>query len=71
MKTNLETPNATVKAPLAWVKWLLAAWVVGSLLFAHGCHGPNEDHELFTSFTSACGIAFTGRHASAKPQAAD
>jgi hypothetical protein len=28
------------------LKWALAAWVLASLLFAHGCHG-NEDHELF------------------------
>lgn len=28
-------------------KWLLAALALGSLLFAHGCHGDN-DHELFT-----------------------
>ena len=36
----------------AYLKWLLAAWVLGSLLFAHGCHGPDEDHELFTSFVA-------------------
>ncbi len=28
------------------LKWTLAAWVLASLLFAHGCHG-NEDHELW------------------------
>jgi hypothetical protein len=28
------------------LKLLLAAWLLASLLFAHGCHG-NEDHELF------------------------
>jgi len=28
------------------LKWALAAWVLASLLFAHGCHG-NQDHELF------------------------
>lgn len=27
-------------------KWLLAAWIVGTCLFAHGCHG-DEDDELF------------------------
>jgi hypothetical protein len=29
---------------------LRAAWlyalIVGMLIFAHGCHGPDEDHEL-------------------------
>jgi hypothetical protein len=29
-----------------FLKWMLAAGVLASLLFAHGCHG-NEDHELF------------------------
>ncbi len=29
-------------------KYLLAAWVLASMLFAHGCHG-NEDNELFTA----------------------
>jgi hypothetical protein len=28
------------------LKWVLAAAILASLLFAHGCHG-NEDHELF------------------------
>ena len=36
-------------------KYLLAAWLLGSLLFAHGCHG-NEDNELFT----AC-VAWIGK----------
>jgi len=31
-------------------KLVIAAFVLASLLFAHGCHG-NEDHELFTAFT--------------------
>jgi len=28
------------------LKWVLAAWVLASVLFAHGCHG-DEDHELY------------------------
>ncbi len=32
------------------LKWLAAAWLGASLLFAHGCHG-NEDHELFAAIT--------------------
>jgi hypothetical protein len=28
-------------------KWTLAFGLLGSLLFAHGCHG-DDDHELFT-----------------------
>jgi hypothetical protein len=31
-------------------KVLFAAFVLASLLFAHGCHG-NEDNELFTAIT--------------------
>jgi hypothetical protein len=32
--------------PLSWRWWLLAACLTGVLLVAHGCHGPDEDHEL-------------------------
>jgi hypothetical protein len=28
-------------------KWTLATALLGSMLFAHGCHG-DEDHELLT-----------------------
>jgi hypothetical protein len=31
------------------LKWSLAIGLLASLLFAHGCHGPDEDHELFTA----------------------
>lgn len=37
----VATPNA-----FAGLRWLFAAWVATALLFAHGCHGPDEDHEL-------------------------
>jgi hypothetical protein len=40
----LYAPQRCVARTL--LKWVLAAWVLASLLFAHGCHG-NEDHELF------------------------
>jgi hypothetical protein len=33
-------------------KWALAAAVLASLLFAHGCHG-NEDHELLATLSHA------------------
>lgn len=29
-----------------WSWWLLAALFVGVILIGHGCHGPDEDHEL-------------------------
>ncbi len=29
-----------------WGRRFLAAVLVGYLLFAHGCHGDEEDHEL-------------------------
>ena len=39
--------NTRQRSPAAQAaKWLFAAWLLASLLFAHGCHG-NEDHELF------------------------
>jgi hypothetical protein len=38
------------------LRWLMAAWLTGSLLFAHGCHG-DEDNELF----SACIDWITGK----------
>ena len=50
MNKRLDEPhkqNADTGVP--YLKWVLAAWLLGSLLFAHGCHGPDEDHELFTS----------------------
>ncbi len=29
--------------------WTWVAWGAACLLiFTHGCHGPDEDHELFT-----------------------
>ena len=34
------------------LKWLLAAWLLASLLFAHGCHGSG-DHELFGMLRSS------------------
>jgi hypothetical protein len=33
-------------AGLRWV--VLAALAAALLVLAHGCHGPDEDHELFT-----------------------
>jgi hypothetical protein len=36
------------------LKCVLAAWVLASLLFAHGCHG-NEDHELFDAIAWVSG----------------
>jgi hypothetical protein len=40
-----------------WVKWVFAACMLASLLFAHGCHG-DEDHELFTAaYGAAYGLA--------------
>ena len=37
------------------MKWIVAAGVAGSLLFAHGCHG-DEDHELFGQALVALGL---------------
>jgi hypothetical protein len=40
---------AAMSAAARWcVRGLLAAWLLASMLFAHGCHG-DEDHELFTA----------------------
>jgi hypothetical protein len=32
------------RSRLAW--WLLVIVMLGLLILAHGCHGPDEDHEL-------------------------
>jgi hypothetical protein len=31
------------------LRWIVVAWFAAGILFAHGCHGPDEDHELFTN----------------------
>jgi hypothetical protein len=43
-RTITRTSAAQFCVTLA--KWTLAVALLGSLLFAHGCHG-DEDHELF------------------------
>ena len=40
------TPMVATPSAFAGLRWLFAAWVATALLFAHGCHGPDEDHEL-------------------------
>ena len=32
------------RSRLVW--WLLVFLMLGLLILAHGCHGPDEDHEL-------------------------
>jgi hypothetical protein len=32
------------RSRLAW--WLLVFLMLALLILAHGCHGPDEDHEL-------------------------
>ncbi len=49
--TAIEAADATQRGP----RWLFALVVVilsGFLLVAHGCHGGDQDHELFTSHVS-------------------
>lgn len=46
--TKPEVITAKQRGLTTFAKCLLAAWLLGSLLFAHGCHG-NEDNELFTA----------------------
>ena len=41
-----DSRRYSILGPL--VKSLLIAWLLASMLFAHGCHG-NEDHELFAA----------------------
>ncbi len=38
---------------LRWGRRFLVALLVGYLLFAHGCHGEDEDHELSVMFPLA------------------
>ncbi len=44
------TPTQVVTAPDTLtrfdMRWVFAVWVATAMLFAHGCHGPDEDHEL-------------------------
>jgi hypothetical protein len=45
----LKTIPKTRTVLSALVRWALAGWLLASLLFAHSCHG-NEDNELFTAY---------------------
>lgn len=38
--------GSQTKRALRWGRRFLVALLVGYLLFAHGCHGNDEDHEL-------------------------
>jgi hypothetical protein len=43
-----ETPPAKSCAPpISWQLACTLALLAGLLVLAHGCHGPDEDHELF------------------------
>jgi hypothetical protein len=44
-------PKRTTRAARWFVRCLLAAWLLASMLFAHGCHG-NEDTELFAAYVA-------------------
>ena len=39
---------------LSWVRWGLFVLLAGYLLFAHGCHG-DDDNELFAAFRDMVG----------------
>jgi hypothetical protein len=43
--TACQTPEEVRRGGPAWVRVVAAALLVGYLLFAHGCHG-DEDNEL-------------------------
>jgi hypothetical protein len=44
-----EARSAVIRPPLVSVRLAAAlALLAGLLILAHGCHGPDEDHELFT-----------------------
>ena len=49
-RTQSPPPANAEGSLITFAKLVIAAFVLASLLFAHGCHG-NEDHELFTTFT--------------------
>jgi hypothetical protein len=34
-----------IRSAMGW-QWVSLALAVGVLIFAHGCHGPDEDQEL-------------------------
>jgi hypothetical protein len=47
MNTETTTRSEAFSRLRFAFKWLLAAAFLASLLFAHGCHRGDEDHELF------------------------
>lgn len=46
----------SIERRVDWPAWLFAAVAVGVFILAHGCHGPNEDHELFAPAAVALNI---------------
>ncbi|MBI2804429.1 MAG: hypothetical protein HYX68_05520 [Planctomycetes bacterium] len=45
---DVKTPRREHGFLFTAARWLFAAALLASMLFAHGCHG-DEDHELFTT----------------------
>jgi hypothetical protein len=46
MKRTTTHRTSAANGCVTLAKWTLAIALLGSMLFAHGCHG-DEDHELF------------------------
>jgi hypothetical protein len=55
--TNDNRPREGIRTAtgisITLAKWALTLGLLGTLLFAHGCHG-DEDHELFTRISELC-----------------
>lgn len=46
MTPDTGEPRAAAAArPLAWAAWLFVAAALLVVPLAHGCHGPDDDHE--------------------------
>jgi hypothetical protein len=54
--THLKEPREGIRTAgcicITLAKWTLALGLLGSVLFAHGCHG-DEDHELVCSIVAS------------------
>ena len=50
---DLAPHSPTTESPIVseprrdWRRRIVCAVLAGVLVLAHGCHGPDEDHELF------------------------
>jgi hypothetical protein len=54
--TACQIPEKNQQCGPVWVRAVVTALLVGYLLFAHGCHG-DEDNELLDALPAVQGVA--------------